>query len=85
MKEYIVKYVVTDSVAEELNQACEILKKKGYCFSEESMFDLAINYSLSVEKAVKEFCRYAERVSAKNNMNSFPELDFIISEDDLPF
>lgn len=85
MKEYIVKYVVADSVAEELNQACDILKKKGYCFSTESMLDLAINYSLSVDDAVKEFCRYAERVAERNVSDCFPELDVVISEDDMPF
>lgn len=85
MKEYIVKYLVADSVAEKLNQANEILKKKGYCFSDESMLDLAIGYSLSVDEAVEDFCRYAERVTKRNTLDCFPELDFIISEDNLPF
>ena len=77
MKEYNVKYFVSDSVAEELNQAHEILKKKGYCFSSEKMLDVAIHYYFlsidSINDAVEEFCAYAERVAPRDTSKHFPE------------
>lgn len=65
MKSYTIEVMVTDDIAEQLNQACETLNKKGYFFSSEKMMDLAIFHEISVHEAVNNFCKYAENVSER--------------------
>ena len=56
MKSYTIEVMVTDDIAEQLNQACETLNKKGYFFSSEKMMDLAIFLNIHYELLKELLC-----------------------------